>query len=402
VNRVSWGAALAAGLVLGVPMAAEAATPTSSPPTTPTAPSAPEVPSAPSTLSAPAPTSTTQSSTGSSATHSSDTTSTQAPPGSGEADAARVDDTVAVSHTKASASGSGASSTADPLELGGSNPPAPQFGGTQTGAGPSQSGALFDTGPSSQFRLALTPWQTTNTQSASGNRASGLADVVLLDLGDPTTSQSAYVRVLQSQSNATWTPGKSTGSSSSDGAVVNLGGPSGLTLDVLHSEATSSGTGNSYLISVNGTQIGSSSQANGQCVINVPPLLALSCLTASGGTAGQVTTAAAKVLTFTLGSGAQSLTAGAIESNSSSGVAAASSSPSPSAAPATVAPATSPAASAPAAAPAPSSPSSSLPFTGIDLAGWLGGALALSAAGGTIVWLARRRTPRPALDHAAH
>ena len=92
--------------------------------------------------------------------------------------------------------------------------------------------------------------------------------------------------VLQSKSNATWTNGASSGSSSSDGAILNAGGGAsngGLTVDLLHADANSSGSQSSYLLSINGNEIGSSSQVNGACAINIPSLLSLSCVTATGG-----------------------------------------------------------------------------------------------------------------------
>src|SRR4051794_11045214 len=74
-----------------------------------------------------------------------DTVTTPAPPSSASATAAKVDDVVAVGHTDATAgpadSTPDGTSTGDAVELGGS-PPAPQFGGTQTGDGDSH-GALF-------------------------------------------------------------------------------------------------------------------------------------------------------------------------------------------------------------------------------------------------------------------
>ena len=325
-----------------------------------------------------------------------------APSGSASAYAVQVGSIAALSHTAASASGSGESATANPLELGG-NPPASQFGGTQTGAG-STSGSLFDTGTTPLGRLALTPWTASATSGPSGNSASGLADIVLLDLGDQGTQQSASLRVLQSQSNAAWNGQSSTGSSSSDGAILDVGGPGGLAVDVLHSESSSSGAGSSYLLSINGNQIGSSSQANGQCSLSLPSLLSLNCLTASGGTAtssagGTVLTSTGGVLAAAVGPTGSGLTAGLIQSASTSAQAPASSpavtpavsspaSGAPAAAPSAIAPAASaPAAAAPTAA---SSAASSLPFTGANIGLLLAAALALAAAGAGLVAAARR------------
>ena len=201
-----------------------------------------------------------------------------APTATSEAYALRLAGIIALSHTRASAGSGGTSGTADVLELGGPNPPASQFGGSLTGVG-SQHGNILDTGPNSQFRLQIAPWSVTNTQSTS----TAIADLLLLNLGDPTTPSSASVDLLHSKSDANWTAGQSTSDSTTDGAIVNVGGASGLTLDVLHSQTSSTAPGSSFLLSINGQQIGSSSQLNGACVITIPGLLSINCLSATGG-----------------------------------------------------------------------------------------------------------------------
>lgn len=311
------------------------------------------------------------------------TTTTPAPGGTAEAYAAQVAGVIAVSHTSASASGGGTSSTANPLELGG-KPPASQFGGTQNGDGTS-TGNLMDTGPSSQFRLALLPWSASNSQNGTENSASALSDIVLLDLGDQTTAQSASVRVLQSESNATWNSSNSSGNSSSDGAIIKAGGPSGLNIDVLHAETSSSGTGSSYLLSINGNEIGSSGQVNGQCTLTIPSLLSLNCLTASGGTANSVTSEAAGVAEVVLGTPPAGLDIGLIQSKSSAGLGG---SPSVSAGNGgQQGPASSPTGSS---GSAPAASSGSLPFTGFDSLALTLAALLLGAVGGLLVWTTRR------------
>ncbi len=413
---VRWGAAAAAALTACVPLVAEAATPSAmSTAPQPSADAGSAVGSASATAkkvaAPPAPASSTPSapaasapSKSSSGVRSQSTTVTNpAPAGSAEAYAVQVGNVVALSHTSAYASGSGVSSTADPLELGG-KPPAGNFGGTQNGPG-SSSGALFDTNTTPLGRLALMPWTASNT----GNTASGLADVVLVDLA-PSGNQVASLRVLQSESNATWTPGQSTGSSSSDGAIVNVGGSSGLTLDVLHSQSSSTGPGSSYLLSVNGTPIGSSSQANGQCTLTIPSLLSLNCLTSSGGVGttangGTTLTSAGGVASATLGSAGTGLSAALIQSSSTSAKAPATLSPVTGTATAAPVPAVSspassaaPAAAAPPAAvvqPAAAAESGSLAFTGADIVSLLAAALALIGAGaGAVIFVRRPRAAR--------
>ena len=232
---------------------------------------------------------------------------------------------IAISHTKASAGSGATSGTANVLELGG-NPPASAFGGTQKGPGTS-SGNLFDSTqlmiPTSALHLQLAPWSVTNTQAGDGSSSSSsaIADLLVLTLGDTQAnpSQSATVKVLQSTSNANWTAGQSTSNATSDGAFVNLGGSGGLTIDLLHSDTSSTTPGSSYLISINGNTIGSSGQANGQCALTIPGLLSLSCLTATGGLAGALTTGTSGDLTGTVLPGTGNLPLLVSNSNAASG-----------------------------------------------------------------------------------
>ena len=391
MHIVRWSAALGAALLISIPVAAEASTP--SPTTSSTSTSAPSAPSTQtSTASAPS-SSTTQTSTSKSTTTQTapkststapTTQTTPAPGATAEAYAVEIDGILALSHTKASASGSGASSTADPLELGGSVP-ASQFGGTSNGP-PGSSGALLDTGPSSQFRLALAPWSDTNSQSTSSSSANALADILLLDLGDQSTTQSASVRVLESQSTANWTAAQSTGSSSSDGAIIKAGGPSGLNIDVLHAESSSSGNGSSYLLSINGNQIGSSSQVNGQCTLSIPGLLSLNCLTSTGGVAGTVTSSGGSVLTSTIGTGAQSLPVNAFTASTQT----TKSTPSVSSGSGGQTGGTGSGTGTGTGSGSAAQTSGSLPFTGLDALGLVGLALALGLSGTGLLWWSRR------------
>lgn len=311
-----------------------------------------------------------------------------APGATADAYAAQVAGVVAISHTHASASGSGTSSTADPLEIGGT-PPASQFGGTENGPG-QKTGNLLDTGPSSQFRLALLPWGDSNSESAGQNSASAISDVVLLDLGDQTTAQSASVRVLQSTSNATWNSSQSTASSSSDGAIIKAGGPSGLDIDLLHAETNSSGSGHSYLLSINGNEIGSSDQVNGQCTLTIPGLLSLDCLTATGGTASSVLTQTAGVLGVTVGGTSGPPTVGLIQATGSSGSAGIPSVSSASGGQQSSGGGQSNTGAAESASQPAATASGPLAFTGADVLGLLLAALALGLIGITLVWTARR------------
>ena len=258
-----------------------------------------------------------------SSVHAADTTQTvviPAPTSTSAAYAANILNAIAISHTIASAGNGTTQGTANVLEIGG-NPLAPQLGGTQTGAGTS-SGVLLDTAtlgiPTNALQLQVAPWAVTNKQSSSATSSNSIADLLVLTLGDTTTSSSASLRVLQSTSNANWTAGQSSSNATSDGAILNLGGAGGLNVDLLHSDTSSTTPGSSYIISINGNQIGSNSQAGGQCALTIPSLLSLSCLTATGGLAGTLTTGASQVLGVTitpLGTGVS-----LINSNASSGL----------------------------------------------------------------------------------
>jgi hypothetical protein len=374
-----WGLAASVALTITVPSAAEAATSSS---TSPIGAVRTSLHTAVAGLTAPL----TRVATVHPAATRSATTSTaatQAPAGEADAYGAKVGGLLSLSHTHASASSKGESSTANPVEILGTTP-AP-LGGTQAGPG-SNSGSLFDSGTTPMGRVAIAPWAVENNSNASGNRASALADILLVDLGTPGSAQSASLRVLQSTSEASWTPTSSSAQGTTDGAILDAGGPNGLAIDVLHSETSSSGAGSSYLVSINRTEIGTSGQTNGSCQLTLPSLLSLSCLTASGGPGvpgadgTTVQTSSAGVLSATLG-GTSGLPAGLLQASSSSGrVAEASKTPAASGPP--------PAGGNPAPAPKPATASSPgavashgpLAFTGsaiADALGLAGGAIAL-------------------------
>jgi len=217
-----------------------------------------------------------------------------APPGEADAVVAKVGDLTGIGgHTHAKADPAGSSATGNVIEIGGA-PLSKEFGGTQKGHGHSE-GGLYDSGAgNSAGRLRLTPWSaTTKGDGATTEQADADAALARLVLGDNAVTLS----VLQSKSHADWTPTASSGSSSSDGAVANAGGASGLTIVLLHSEASSSGkgSGSSYVLGVNDQKLLTSDQANGKCAIAIPQLLSVNCLAVSGG-AGSVTATVANVL----------------------------------------------------------------------------------------------------------
>lgn len=309
------------------------------------------------------------------------TTTTPAPPGDASAAAVDIDGIVSAGKTTAHAGSDGASAHADALDLLGTR----VSGGDQTSAG-SNSGNLIGTGDTPLGDAEVAPWSTKVTDDNGGHQSAAEAAVAHLNLAGL-----AEVWLLHSTSAATWTPDKSTGDAESDGAEVSALGM--LDIKVLHSEAHSGQTGKSDLLVVNGTEIGSSDQANGQCQINAEPLLDLLCLTASGGTSSSgVSTSGGTVAQIDVGNGQL----GGVVSGSTTkgGVAATPQQPQANHKPAAHGNQT----QGSRVPNTPASPSAAgLPFTGADIERMGATATALAALGGAMTAFARRR--RTSLAH---
>lgn len=199
-----------------------------------------------------------------------------APPGRAEGVAAQVGSLLDVSKTGATADSGAPSADASVVRLGGE--PLLGLGGSQQGDG-SSAGSLLDTGASLPARIELGPWQAsadgthTATRHARGSAAvarAGVPDVV-------------GAAVLASDSEATHTDQRSSGTAVTDGVRLNALDIARLVL--LHSEARSDGQGHSYLVGLNGTELGTDEQlgASPLCALDAAGLASLSCLTASGG-----------------------------------------------------------------------------------------------------------------------
>jgi hypothetical protein len=220
------------------------------------------------------------------------TTTTPAPPGDSSAVAAEVSGIVSVGKTSAHATSSGSGAHADALSLFGQR----VSGGDQTKPG-SSDGNLIGTGDTPLGDAEVAPWSAKVTEAGSGSTAQAEAALAHVNLADVFE-----VWLLHSTSQTAWTPDKSTGDASSDGAEVSALGQ--LDIKVLHSEAHSGATGKSDLLVINGNEIGSSEQANGQCEIPADPLFHLLCLTADGGTSSTgVTTSDGTVISVDIGGG---------------------------------------------------------------------------------------------------
>ena len=220
------------------------------------------------------------------------TTTTPAPPGDSSAVAAEITGIVSVGKTSAHAASSGSGAHADALDLLGQR----VSGGDQTKPG-SSDGNLVGTGDTPLGDAELAPWSAKVTEDSSGSTAQAEAALAHVNLAD-----AVELWLLHSQSQAAWTPDKSSGDSFSDGAEVSALGA--LDIKVLHSEAHSGATGKSDLLVINGNEIGSSDQANGMCEIPADPLIHLLCLTADGGTSATgVTTSDGTVVSVDIGGG---------------------------------------------------------------------------------------------------
>jgi hypothetical protein len=224
--------------------------------------------------------------------HTTTITTTPAPSGDASAVAAEVNGVIAVGKTKAHAGSDGGDSSADGLDVLGQR----VSGGDQHGVG-SNDGNLIGTGTTPVGDAEVAPWSNKVTDDNGGYQSKAEAALAHANLADVVE-----IWLLHSKSGATWTQDKSTGDAESDGAEVNV--LDMLDIKVLHSEAHSDGKSKSDLLVVNGTEIGSSDDANGMCEIDASPLVDLICLTANGGTSDTgVTSSDGTVVTVDVGGG---------------------------------------------------------------------------------------------------
>src|SRR4051794_26414978 len=227
-----------------------------------------------------------------SGTTSTVTTTTPAPPGDSSAVAAEVGGILSVGKTSAHAAGSGSGAHADAVDLLGQR----ISGGDQTKPG-SSAGNIIGTGDTPLGDAEVAPWSAKVAETGTSSTSEAEAALAHVNLAD-----AFEVWILHSKSQASWTPDKSSGDSFSDGAEVSALGA--LDIKVLHSEAHSGAKGKSDILVINGNEIGSSDQVNGQCEIPADPLIHLLCLTADGGTSATgVTTSDGTVISVDIGGG---------------------------------------------------------------------------------------------------
>jgi hypothetical protein len=234
-----------------------------------------------------------------------------APPGNATATAAQVSNLAGISSTGASADQNKAGAQAAVLKIGGQ--PALGTGGAQTQEGES-GGALLDTGTSLPAHVQVAPWHTAAQGSSSSAHRSSRASAALARVEVPNVIKAG---VLASDSKADHASLQSTALSTSDG--VDLALLDSVRLVLLHSEVGSSGKGHSYLLGLNGTQIGTDDQLGKGCALDASGVASLACLTASGGVAGNVTSGAAEVLGVKTALGLDPVTAFTTAATSGSG-----------------------------------------------------------------------------------
>ena len=194
--------------------------------------------------------------------------------------------------------------------------------------------------------------------------------------------------MLQSESSAEHRSTRSIGAGSSD--AVDLGLADIARLILLHSEVSSEGQGHSYLVGLNGTEIGTDDQLGQACALGVPGLLGLSCLQASGGLAGGLLGGSAELLGVTtpLGAALDPVTAFSATSTSGTGSEPISVLPETQATSGETARSVSPSAASPSAV---DQIVGALPRTGATVAAMAAAALAALLSGGVLRLFGRRR-----------
>jgi hypothetical protein len=213
-----------------------------------------------------------------------------APPAVASAVAAQVGSLLDISNTGATAGSGAPTAEASAVRLAGQ--PVLNLGGTQQGDGDT-GGSLLDTGASLPVQVQAAPWHA----AASGTNSSTRHARGSAALARANAPSVANVGVLTSDSQATYTDQKSTSQAVTDG--FQAGVLDAIQVVLLHSEVSSEGQGHSYLVGLNGTEIGTDQQlgASPLCALNAASLLSLSCLTSTGGNgAGGATEGASQVL----------------------------------------------------------------------------------------------------------
>lgn len=173
--------------------------------------------------------------------------------------------------------------------------------GGEAGPGQQNEGALADSDTVNEEgqggKVAVLAWSADGTP---GN-AQGFGAALLVEVKDPEGDEAAYLELLSSRSTATTT--QSTGESQL--ALLRLGGDQ-LVVTLLHASASSDGTGTTWLVGLNENHVFTDQEANDTCALEVPDVVALSCLSVKAASAEVV----AQVLAGSAGSADQGGTVG--------------------------------------------------------------------------------------------
>ncbi|MDX1660097.1 MAG: hypothetical protein R3343_14865 [Nitriliruptorales bacterium] len=178
-----------------------------------------------------------------------------------EAEALNIQDEVIVSQTTATTEDDG-EATATALEVGGET----VSGGSQEGEG-SSSGELVGTGDTELGSASVAPWEAEVDEDGNAESEAHLARVTIVD------EDTAYIELVSSRSSAT----NDGSEAESSAATIDLGDGE-LHAELLRAYTNSEGEGDSFLVSLNGNEIGSDEQFDGGCELPADPLLRLSCV----------------------------------------------------------------------------------------------------------------------------
>lgn len=185
-----------------------------------------------------------------------------APPGDSSGSAVSIGD-FHISKTSAHADKDGSKGTAHPFDVG-----PIKFGGEST-----NSGAILETPDNSPVYAALAPWAASASKDDNSRTAEGTAAVLRIEAGE------FGLDVLESESKATHTDAKSSGSGSSNG--VELNAPIGH-VQVLHSEVSEEGKGSSHLLGIGDVKLGTQNDLGKICSLDLQ-VVGIACLQAKGG-----------------------------------------------------------------------------------------------------------------------
>lgn len=299
----------------------------------------------------------------------------------GTADAAAVElGPIKIGHASAQAgpegSASDSSATGNAVEVDG-EPLAGQFTSSKKGKGGSGvRNQLINLAQPGRGSIRVAPSDAdVQDREGGGTRASSSAALLEI-IGEGLLR----IDVARGEATAEHDGKDSKGFAQSDGARVYLGPGNELELIVLHAEARSDNTGETYLVGINGNKIGSGDDIS-QCPLSVPQIadVSINCVAATGGNGALAGVTASAVRLGIVPAGGQGLAASSASNGGAAGSSAAlAAAPAPAPAPAEL----------PASAP---DDSGLLPRTGSDAMALLAAAgAAMALLGSVILGLGRR------------